>query len=168
MNANRGYILSPGPVVISWCRIGNYSEAHDVTLWLYYCNNGWVYILFPECKGQPSRISRRGLFASLSNWWSWEVGVLEQICSELVRYSTSWKNLMPMANACTEQVSQEHRAKFDISLSSQKEIQLVEISQRLCVAISWNTFNYCIMSFLAFSQNLQSMQRHSLFLRLGL
>ena len=49
--------------------------------------------------------------------------------------------------------------KFNISLSSQKEIQLVEISQRLCVAISWNTFNYCIMSFLAFSQNSHSIQQ---------
>ena len=55
--------------------------------------------------------------------------------------------------------------KFNISLSSQKEIQLVEISQRLCVAISWNTFNYCIISFLVFSQNLQSIQQlHCLFL----
>ena len=73
----------------------------------------------------------------------------------------SWKNLMPTANSCTESFSQEHGSKFNISLSSQKEIQLVEISQHLCVAISWNTFNYSIISFLAFSQ---SIQLHCLFL----
>ena len=62
-------------------------------------------------------------------------------------------------------LSQEHGSKFNISLSSQKEIQLVEISQRLFVAISLNTINYCIMSFLAFSQNFQSIQQlHCLFL----
>ena len=32
------------------------------------------------------------------------------------------------------------------------------------IAISWNTFNYCIISFLAFSQSPQSMQWHRLFL----
>ena len=39
---------------------------------------------------------------------------------------------MPMANACTDPVSHEHGAKFNISLSSQKEIQLVE-SLNTCV-----------------------------------